>query len=173
MIRALFARLTGGPKRGQALFGLAVEEARQTHWFLAGEVPDTVNGRFALLATVVALMTVRLEREGDAGREATVALTERLVETLDAEIREMGLGDPTLGKQVRKLVGAVAGRVERWLAVLASDAPWTDEVRRSVYLEDVAAADAVAHTEAQLKELWRKLEGSSLEELAGGMLQCP
>ena len=171
MIRALFARLTGGPKRGQALFGLAVHEARQTHWFLAGEVPDTVNGRFALLATVVALMTVRLEREGDAGREATVALTERLVETLDAEIREMGLGDPTLGKQVRKLVGAVAGRVERWRAVLASDAPWTDEVRRSVYLEEAASAEGVAHTESRLKTLWRRLQESSLEELAEGTLQ--
>ena len=170
MFRSLFARLTGGPKRGQALFGLAVEEARQTHWFLEGQVPDTVNGRFAVLATIVALITVRLEREGDAGRETTVALTERLVETLDAEIREMGLGDPTLGKQVRKLVGAVAGRVERWRAILAADESWTVEVRRSVYSEEDASADAVAHTESRLKALWRQLEGTSLDDLAEGKL---
>ena len=170
MFRALFARLTGGPKRGQPLFGRAVEEASQTHWFLEGEVPDTVNGRFAVLATVVALMTVRLEREGDAGREAPVALTERLVETLDAEIREMGLGDPTLGKQVRKLVGAVAGRVERWRAILAAGDSWTGEVRRSVYSEEAASAEGVAHTESQLKALWRRLEASSREELAEGKL---
>jgi cytochrome b pre-mRNA-processing protein 3 len=171
MFRVLFARLTGAPKRGQALFGRAVEEARQTHWFLQGQVPDTVNGRFAVLATVVALITVRLEREGDAGREATVALTERLVETLDAEIREMGLGDPTLGKQVRKLVGAVGGRVERWRALLASAGPWTDEVRRSVYSEEPTAAEGVAHTEARLKTLWRQLDETSLEELAEGKLR--
>ncbi len=171
MFRVLFARLTGGPKRGQALFGLAVEEARQTHWFLEGEVPDTVNGRFAVLATVVALMTVRLEREADAGREATVALTERLVETLDAEIREMGLGDPTLGKQVRKLVGAVGGRVERLRNVLAAGESWTNEVRRSVYSEEAASAEGLAHTESRLKALWRRLEESSLEELAEGKLR--
>ena len=170
MFRALFARLTGGPKRGQALFGLAAEEARQTHWFLEGEVPDTVNGRFAVLATVVALITVRLEREGDAGREATVALTERLVETLDAEIREMGLGDPSLGKQVRKLVGAVGGRVERLRSVLAAGESWTDEVRRSVYSDEAASAGGVAHTESRLKTLWRRLEESSLEDLAEGKL---
>ena len=171
MFRVLFARLTGGPKRGQALFGLAVEEAQETHWFLEGEVPDTVHGRFAVLATVVALITVRLEREDDAGREATVALTERLVETLDAEIREMGLGDPTLGKQVRKLVGAVGARVDRWRDVLADDRSSTDEVRRSVYSEEAVSPEAVAHTESRLKALWRKLEETNLEELAEGKLR--
>ena len=171
MFRVLFARLTGGPKRGQALFSLAVEEARQTHWFLEGEVPDTLNGRFAVLATVVALMAVRLEREADAGREATVALTERLVETLDAEIREMGLGDPTLGKQVRRLVGAVGGRVERLRNVLAAGESWTNEVRRSVYSEEAASAEGLAHTESRLKALWRRLEESSLKELADGKLR--
>ena len=45
-------------------------------------------------------------------RQATVALTERLVESMDAEIREMGFGDPTLGKQVRKLVGAVGRPID-------------------------------------------------------------
>jgi cytochrome b pre-mRNA-processing protein 3 len=114
---------------------------------------------------------VRLEREADAGREATVALTERLVETLDAEIREMGLGDPTLGKQVRKLVGAVGGRVERLRNVFAAGESWTNEVRRSVYSEEPASAEGLAHTESRLKALWRRLEESSLEELAEGKLR--
>ena len=73
-----------------------------------------------------------------------VALTERLVESLDVEIREMGVGDPTLGKQVRKLVGAVGGRIERWRALLGTDEPWADEVQRSLYLDDPASPDAVA-----------------------------
>jgi cytochrome b pre-mRNA-processing protein 3 len=171
MFRALFARLTGGPKRGQALFGLAVREASRTHWFLAGQVPDTVNGRFAVLATVVALITLRLERDQEAGREATVALTERLVETLDAEIREMGLGDPTLGKQVRKLVGAVGGRVERWRTVLASGESWTAEVQRSVYGDEDVLPEALAHTESELRALWIRLDSSSIEELDEGKMQ--
>ena len=168
MFRALFARLTGGPKRGQDLFGFAVEEARQMHWFVDGEVPDTVNGRFAVLATIIALVTVRLERDGDDGRQESAALTERLVETLDAEIREMGLGDPTLGKQVRKLIGAVAGRVERWRLLAASDEPWTEEVKRSVYGDEAAAPGAVAHTETGLRGLWKRLDESSLQDLVEG-----
>lgn len=170
MFRALFARLTGNPRRGQAVFELATAESRKIHWFVEGQVPDTVNGRFAVLATIVALVTVRLEREGESGREATVALTERLVETLDTELREMGLGDPTLGKQVRQLVGAVSGRVERWRLLCCSDEAWTTEVERSLYLEEPAAPAAVSHSESQLKLFWHRLEAASLQEIAEGRL---
>ena len=170
MIRALFARLTGGPSRGQPLFDLAVAEARHMHWFVEGEVPDTVNGRFAVLATIVALMTVRLEKEGEEGAHATVALTERMVETLDAELREMGLGDPTLGKQVRGLVGAVAGRVERWRGLVGADADWTEEVRRSLYLDGVPGPDGARHSESALRTLWERLAATSLEDLSQGRI---
>ena len=171
MFRALFAALTAGPKRGQALFELAVAEAQRPGWFVGGEVPDTVNGRFAVLATIVALLTVRLELEGEEGARATVDLTERMVESLDAELREMGLGDPTLGKQVRSLVGAVGGRVERWRKLTASDNGWTDEVRRSLYLYEPATPDSVAYSESQLRALWRRMLRTGLAELCDGTMQ--
>jgi cytochrome b pre-mRNA-processing protein 3 len=83
----------------------------------------------------------------------------------------MGLGDPTLGKQVRKLVGAVGKRVDRWRSTIGSDEPWTSEVQRSVYGEYEVPADALAHSESQLRVLWRRLNVTSIEELAEGRLQ--
>jgi cytochrome b pre-mRNA-processing protein 3 len=171
MIRSLFARLTGEPRRGQLLMDLAVIEARRPHWFMEGGVPDTLNGRFAVLATIAALMIVRLEREGPEGEQASVALTERLIESLDTEIREMGIGDPTLGKQVRKLVGAVSGRVDRWRGLINSKSCWSDEVRRSLHLDGPAAPDAVSHNEAELVTLWGRLTDASVEELLGGRME--
>ena len=170
MFRALFARLTGEPKRGQPLFGLAAAEASRPRWFVEGGVPDTVNGRFAVLATVIALVTVRLERGGEEGGRASVALAERLVESLDVEIREMGVGDPALGKQVRGLMGALAGRVERWRPLLDSGEHWTDEVKRSLYLGDGVAADALAASESELRDLWQRLCSASVDDLAGGRM---
>lgn len=168
MFRALFARLTGEPKRGKGLFELALAEAGRTDWFIAGEVPDTVNGRFAVLATVIALIIVRLEREGEQGARLSAALTERLVETLDAEIREMGVGDPTLGKQVRKLVGSVGGRVGRWKDLADDSGPWTAEVERSLYLDEPPNADAVAYCESALRAFWKTLGGMEIGQLAEG-----
>jgi cytochrome b pre-mRNA-processing protein 3 len=170
MIRSLFARLTGEPRRGQALFDLAVGEARRPHWFVQGEVPDTLNGRFGVLATVVALIMVRLEREGPEGEQAGIALTERLVESLDTEIREIGLGDPTLGKQVRKLVGAVSGRVDRWRVLVDSQASWGDEVLRSLYLDEEADAAALLHSESELRRLWQQLGGTTTGQLVDGRM---
>ena len=170
MFRSLFARLTGETKRGGRLFASAVAEARSPHWYVEGQVPDTVNGRFAVLATVIALAIVRLEQAGREGEEASVALTERMVESLDAEVREMGVSDPSIGKQVRKLVGAVASRVERWRRLTASEASWTEDVKRSLYLDDEVDPAALAHSEAALKDLWNRLAASSMEELAEGSL---
>ena len=171
MFRGLFARLTGRPGRGQELFDIAVEEARQTHWFLDGGVPDTVSGRFAVLATIVALLTVRLERGGPAGELASVALTERLVEALDTELREMGLGDPTLGKQVRKLVGSVGGRVERWRALVDGEGNWPGEIVRSLDLPSPHEPAALRHCETALRALWQKFTLSGVEELVEGRIQ--
>ncbi|HET6943126.1 MAG TPA: ubiquinol-cytochrome C chaperone family protein [Sphingomicrobium sp.] len=168
MFRALFARLTGEPKRGQGLFELALAEAGRTDWFIAGEVPDTVNGRFAILGTIIALIAVRLEKDGEQGARASVALTERLVETLDTEIREMGVGDPTLGKQVRKLVGSVGGRVERWREQVKEAGSWTGEVERSLYLGEPPSADAVAYGESALRAFWKQLGDLEVDQLAKG-----
>jgi cytochrome b pre-mRNA-processing protein 3 len=168
MFRALFARLTGEPARGAAMFDAAVAEARRPMWFERGRVPDTVEGRFAVLATITGLIVVRLENEG--ATHESVALTERFVETLDTEVREMGVGDPAVGKQVRRLVGALAARVERWRALVAGDGDWSDEVRHSLYRDEDVEPDALDFAEAELRALWRRLERTGVAALAEGRI---
>ena len=67
MLDFLFRRLTAEPKRGAALFDTLTKLAREPHWYVEGKVPDTLDGRFAVLATVMALVLVRLESDGEAG----------------------------------------------------------------------------------------------------------
>lgn len=145
-------------------------EARRPHWFGQGEVPDTLEGRFAVLATVLALLVVRLERAGAAGDSATVALSERFIESMDAEIRQMGVGDPALGRQVRSLVGALATRIERFRAMIEGDTDWSGAVVRSLYRDKPPRGEALAHSEVRLRDLWRRIELCSAEEIAEGKL---
>src|SRR3954467_13876742 len=126
MLGFLFRRLTARHSGGTALFAAATAEARRPHWFRDGHVPDTIDGRFAVLATIVALILVRLEREGDSGNALSVALTERFIAVMESEHRELGLGDPTLGKTVRKLVGALGKRTELWRNAVAGASDWDD-----------------------------------------------
>ena len=157
MLRFLFRGLTAGPKRGQALFERVVEEARLPHWYEAGQVPDTLDGRFAMLATVSALIIVRLERAGEAGELESAALTERFIEAMDSEHRELGLNDPGLGRRVRKLVGALERRVDQWRSAISGESDWRESTEASLYGSGALADAALDHSEAALRTMWASL----------------
>src|SRR3954453_8825000 len=105
MLGFLFRGLTADRPDAAALFDAVTRKAREPHWYVEGAVPDTLDGRFAVLATLIALVLGRLEAEGEQGDRAAVALTDRLIHVMESEHRELGQGDPTLGKTFRKLVG--------------------------------------------------------------------
>jgi len=168
MLSFLFPRLTP-PARGAALFAALVGEARRPSWYLEGQVPDTIDGRFAVLATIVALAAVRLERGGDVARAASVALAERFVESMDAEHRQLGLGDPAVGKTVRKLVGALARRVEQWRQAIESGDAWDEAIASSLFRAR-PPADALAHCEPTLRGVWKRFEAATDEELTEGRI---
>jgi cytochrome b pre-mRNA-processing protein 3 len=169
MLRFLFGRLTDQPRRGQALFDLAVAEARRPHWFTKGDVPDTMDGRFAMLATITALLIVRLENGSPEGDAASAALTERFIEAMDSEHRELGLNDPGLGRRVRRLVGSLERRVDEWRTAVSGDRGWSETIVSSVYRGEEPKDEALAHSEAALRELWRRLSQAPQEQLAEGL----
>jgi cytochrome b pre-mRNA-processing protein 3 len=168
MLRFLFPRLTAEPERGAKLFAAVTDTARATHWYVKGQVPDALDGRFAMLATIAALVTVRLERSGDEA--CSIALTERFIEVMESEHRQLGLGDPKLGRTVRKLVGALARRVDLWGAAVGSGG-WEVAARESVYGASEAPPDAVSHMAGQLREFWARLSAVHDAALAQGRLE--
>ena len=170
MLDFLFRRLTAEPKRGTAIFDAVTGIARQAHWFVEGEVPDTLEGRFAVLATVTALVLVRLERDGEAGDAVSVALTERFIEVMEAEHRELGQGDPTLGKTVRKLVASLARRNDLWRSAIAGVTDWDEATLESLYKAEVSVG-AVAQSAVALWRLWFGLEQNALAQIAEGKFQ--
>jgi cytochrome b pre-mRNA-processing protein 3 len=168
MLRFLFRGLTERPGRGRALFDRAVSEARQPHWYEEGQVPDTIDGRFATLATICALLIVRLEQVGEAGDFASAALTERFIEAMDSEHRELGLNDPGLGRRVRKLVGSLERRVDDWRAATASEREWDEIVETSLYRSASPSESALDHSARALSGLWSRLAEAPEQRLVKG-----
>ena len=169
MPAGLFARLTSRRERGSLLFEALVRIAREHGWYIEGQVPDTIDGRFAVLATVAALAIVRLEAGGEAGQRESVALTERFIDAMDNEHRQLGIGDPTLGKTVRKLVGSLARRVDSWRSAVAMD-DWSAAVAESVHRDEPPSPPALAFSEARLRALWVQLQAASDDAMAQGEL---
>jgi cytochrome b pre-mRNA-processing protein 3 len=151
------------------LYAAVVAEARRPEWYRDGGVADTMDGRFAVLATLLALTDLRLGRGGETASALAPRLTEMFVADMDAQLRETGLGDPALGKQVRLMVGALASRIDRWRAV-EDGADEAEAVRASLYRGDDPGSAAMAAA-AALAGGWReRLERASDEALAQGGL---
>jgi cytochrome b pre-mRNA-processing protein 3 len=169
MLQFLFRRLTVETSRGAPLFDAVTGLAREPHWYVEGRVPDTLDGRFSVLATLMALVLVRLEADGEAGNVVSVALTERFIEVMESEHRELGLGDPTLGKTVRKLVGSLARRTGLWRSATAGEVDWAGAARESLY-KGGTGADALEHVCRALHDLSGRLKNARLAQIEQGKL---
>jgi cytochrome b pre-mRNA-processing protein 3 len=169
MLRSLFPRLTAEQKRGADLFAWVVAEARAPHWYAEGKVPDTLDGRFAALATIAALTVERLERDGGQGTTASAALTERFIEAMEAEHRELGLGDPALGRTVRKLFGALARRVALWRNVDEQD--WSAAILDSLYSGAKPSEAALEQAASRLRNLRHRLDSAPVAAVAEGRIE--
>lgn len=157
MMRAWLSRLVSSPRQSSALYERVVTEARAPHWYVEGKVPDTIDGRFAVLATLLALTSIRLERGDEAAQRAGIELTERFIADMDAEIRELGIGDPSIGKQVGGMVGALGGRIGAWRRALSGEEDWDEVMIRSLYRGRPPDRTALAHGASALRAFWAGL----------------
>jgi len=168
-MRSLMAMLRPKAADAGALYNAVVAEARRPAWYREGAVADTMDGRFAVLSTLAALAILRLEDgEEDAVRHS-VALTESFIADMDAQMREEGFGDPSIGKQVRLLVGALATRVDWWRRVRSGEMDWNDAVRFSIYRDDPPLIEsAVTFSSEALRRFDEGLSGFDDREVIGG-----
>jgi cytochrome b pre-mRNA-processing protein 3 len=108
-------------RAGFELYGAAVAAARDPGLFAGLGVPDTVEGRFDLVSLHVALMIRRLRIDADArGPALAQAVFDAMFADMDVNLREMGVGDLSVGKRVRGLWEAFHGRALAYEAALES-----------------------------------------------------
>ena len=168
-MRSLMAMLRPKGADAGALYNAIVAEARRPAWYREGAVGDTMDGRFAVLSTLTALAILRLEDGDEDAVRHSVAVTESFIADMDAQMREEGFGDPSLGKQVRLLVGALATRVDWWRRARSGEMEWSDAVRFSIYRDDPPLAEAaVTFSSEALRRFNEGLSGFVDRELIEG-----
>ena len=158
------------PRRfdGATLYNALVEEARRPAWYLDGGVPDTLDGRFSVLSTLVAIAILRLEAGGEEAARASVALTEAFIADMDVQMREQGFSDTSLGKQVRHMVGALASKVDRWRRTLAGEAVWEESVAASLQAGETHSESATTFAAESVRRLHESLAGATDRAVMAG-----
>ena len=149
------------------LYNAIVTRAREPHWYEAG-VPDTVDGRFDMIATVLAFVLLRLE-DDPAAAEASARLTERFVDDMDGQLRELGIGDIVVGKHIGKMMGMLGGRLGAYRTALA-ERTLGPALVRNLWRGETPEPAALAHVETALLAFRDGLAARPTELLLEGVL---
>ncbi len=118
------------------LYAAAVKAARHPHFYAVLGVPDTLDGRFDLVGLHAFLLIERLRHDAEPGPQLAQAVFDAMFADMDVNLRELGVGDLSVGKRVRAMWEAFHGRAAAYGAALAT-------------------GDAAALAAALARNLWR------------------
>ena len=127
-----------------SLYGTIVAQARTPIFYRSYGVPDTVNGRFEMVTLHSVLLLRHLEKRPGPARGLGQHVFDRFCVDMDDSMREMGVGDLTVPRKMRRIGEAFYGRQRAYGAALASsdDQLLAAVLQRNVFAGTPAAAGA-------------------------------
>ncbi|SDA33383.1 ubiquinol-cytochrome C chaperone family protein [Sphingomonas sp. NFR15] len=150
------------------LYTAIVARGREPHWYVEGQVADTIDGRFDMIAGVLAFVLLRLE-DDPAGAETVARVTERFVEDMDGQLRQIGIGDIIVGKHIGKMMSMLGGRIGAYRDALAAgnlDAALV----RNLYRGETPSEPGLRHVAARLYALRDALAAAPTAAIIAGDL---
>jgi cytochrome b pre-mRNA-processing protein 3 len=165
MTLRLVRKAVGRPKSaGRELYNAAVHQARRPALYAQMGAPDTIEGRFELLTLHIILLVEALRDRGEGPRASSQALFDTYISDLDGALREMGVGDLTVGKRMRALGGAFFGRAAAYREAFAAlpDARVLERLIHRTVMQDVGDPAALASYAVQCRDSLAATETSQL-----------
>ncbi|MGV3770874.1 MAG: ubiquinol-cytochrome C chaperone family protein [Sphingobium phenoxybenzoativorans] len=151
------------------LYNAIVTEGRRPHWYADGAVPDTLDGRFDMIAAILVMVLLRLEGEADLKQES-VWLTEIFVEDMDGQLRQIGIGDMIVGKHIGKMMSALGGRLTAYRPAMQPGGDLRGALARNLYRGQVPAESALAHVEEGLRLFRAGLDNMAADTILSGQI---
>jgi cytochrome b pre-mRNA-processing protein 3 len=128
------------------LHGEIMAGARQPAFFLEYGAADTVEGRFEILCLVATTALRRIEMRPAPGPEIAQELTDAIFAHFDVALREIGVGDLTVPKRMKKMAQGWLGRSAVYRAAIESgdEAALARAIARNVYGDEQKVDDEAA-----------------------------
>lgn len=158
-----------------ALYLALVAQARAPVFYLSFGVPDTLDGRFDMIALHAFLLLRRLKADGSDGKPAELGqeIFDLMFADMDRNLREMGVGDLGIAPKVKAMVRAFYGRVAAYEAGLdaAEETVLAEALKRNLYRGVAPAEDHVRAMAAYVRKQAAFLDGQPTEELLAGTVR--
>lgn len=157
-----------------ALYGTIVAQARLPCFYQDYAVADTVNGRFDLLVMHLVLLIERLNRD-PALKELGQGLFDRFCQDMDDNLREIGIADLKVPKEMRRMGEAFYGRAQAYQAALAAEGneALVAAVIRNIYGGTPPAPAVSARLAAYMRATMAGLDRQATSALTAGTVDLP
>jgi cytochrome b pre-mRNA-processing protein 3 len=149
------------------LYAEIVAQARQPAFYATGGVPDSLDGRFEMIALHCYLVLRRLRSAGPAAEELAQGLVDALFADMDASLREMGAGDLGIPKRIKRMAKGFFGRVAAYDAALAGD-DLGEALRRNLFGTATPQPGQVEVAARYLRHALAALESQPLDQILAG-----
>lgn len=174
MLRRLFLP-SDESNAARRLYVKTVEQARNQVFYENLKVPDTVTGRFDMISLHGFLVMNRLQAP-DAPREFAELYCSMIFNDMDRNLREMGVGDLSVGKKVRKLAEGFYGRSAAYRSALTQeqDAEQLSTVlSRNIYAGAEPSGDVLRLVEDYVRRTAAHLSAQDLAAFQKGEIEFP
>jgi cytochrome b pre-mRNA-processing protein 3 len=169
MILSLFKKPRNEPSV-ERVYAAIVAASRAPALYASMGVPDTVMGRFEALALMLSVTLRRLKQLPPPADMLAQELVDRFFAGLDSAMREIGIGDVSVPKKVKKLGQAFYGRLGAYDTALADDAA-ADDLEKALARNVLEKPDqpGLATALAQhIRKLTTSLDASAFEDIVSG-----
>jgi cytochrome b pre-mRNA-processing protein 3 len=152
-----------------------VAQARHRAFYTDYRVPDTAEGRLDMIMLLLLLLLHRVDQEEEALRALGQAVFDRFCQDMDDNLREMGVGDLSVPRQMQRIGAAFYGRAKAYRAALAAADPadLVAALRRNIYRDEPATETPARRLAAYVRNAAAQLGGQDGGALAAGRLIYP
>lgn len=160
----------------ERLYGVIVAQSRRADFYTDFGVPDTLEGRFEMLLLHTVLACRRLKDGDETERAMSQEIFDTFAADMDRTLRELGVGDLSVPKKMKKIGEAFYGRAAAYDAALAADAPdaLAAALMRNVYAAgETAPSGAAAALAAYVRAAAAALAATPFAAFARGALAFP
>ncbi len=158
-------------RTAQNLYGSIVALSRQPELYSEIGVPDSVEGRFEILVVHMFLLLDRLERDGEKSKPLAQALVDEFFSDMDTTTRELGVGDLSVPKKIRRLVAIFSQRLHAYRAAI--DAARTDQLSdllaHNLELKNNGEGDSAVQLATYMRQSLKKLAQQPVADVITGM----
>lgn len=155
-------------QQAHKLYEYAAITARQSVFYESLGVPDTIDGRFEMMSVHVGFLIVGLNKADQ--EKLAQKLFDVNFKITDKALREIGVGDLSVPKHMKRMMKGFKGRVQGYADAIdeKKDKDLEEAIRRNIYGTLTDDQIEPAHIMAMayyMKQISDSLQGRSAEDL--------